>query len=201
MPDEQRFTPQLVMLRPDLAGLAPVTVPAGYAVRTFRDGDEAGWERVIAKSFNREANPNRFDPLMRGHKSFRPERVYFVVHGDEPVATASAWLMDPWPADTGFLHMVGVMPEHQGHRLGHWVSLAVLHHFVREERTRAVLQTDDFRVAAVKTYLKLGFVPFLIHENQRERWRNLFGVVGLDAPTRSRLEPLLSGDVRVSGVL
>ena len=70
--------------------------------------------------------------------------------------------------------MVGILPEAGGKGLGLTVSLAALHEMNREGRTNAILRTDDFRVPAVITYLKLCFVPMLIDENQRERWGNIF---------------------------
>ena len=47
-----------------------------------------------------------------------------------------------------------------------------------EGRTWAVLQTDDFRIPAVKTYLKLGFEPLIVHENQPKRWKDVFSAIG-----------------------
>ena len=49
---------------------------------------------------------------------------------------------------------------------------------VREGRQRAFLSTDDFRLPAIRTYLKLGFEPYLVHENQRERWRKVLAAIG-----------------------
>ncbi len=169
----ERLVPQLVMRRVNLLNLPKIELPPGYSIRSFRTGDEAGWERIIRISFE---NPTyEFDKVMKSDPAFRPERVLFVVHGDEPVATASAWQVDRFGPVVGYLHMVGVSPEHQGKHLGYWVSVAVLHQFVEAGRMEAVLQTDDFRLPAIKTYLRMGFEPLLVHENQRERWRKNLG--------------------------
>jgi mycothiol synthase len=37
----------------------------------------------------------------------------------------------------------------------------------------SILETDDFRIPAIKTYLRMGYKPLLIHENQAERWKDL----------------------------
>ena len=111
---------------------------------------------------------------MRKDTGFRRSRVLFVVHSGEPVATASAWYDPEVIPEAGTIHFVGVLKEHQGHRLGYWVSLAALHAMRREGRKKGWLQTDDFRLPAIKTYLRLGFGPLLIDENQRDRWRNIF---------------------------
>jgi hypothetical protein len=40
-------------------------------------------------------------------------------------------------------------------------------------RVAAVLDTDDFRQAAVKTYLRLGFRPWITHRSHLVRWTAL----------------------------
>ncbi len=64
-----------------------------------------------------------------------------------------------------FLHMVGVLPSHGGKGLGFQVSLAALRQMKREGFTQSVLETDDFRIPAIVTYLKLNFQPEIIHDN------------------------------------
>ena len=70
--------------------------------------------------------------------------------------------------------MVAASPEHRGHQLGYQISLAALHQFVREDVHHAVLQTDDDRLPAIVTYIKLGFSPLLIHVNQAARWERIY---------------------------
>jgi len=78
------------------------------------------------------------------------------------------------------LHMVGVAKKHTGKGLGFQVSLAALHQMAKEGSEFAVLQTDDFRLPAIKTYLKLGFKPVIVDENQIERWNAIFKQMGIN---------------------
>ena len=73
--------------------------------------------------------------------------------------------------------MVAVRPAHRGRRLGYWVCLAALRRMAAEGLHRAVLRTDDFRIPAIRTYLRLGFEPVVVHENQRARWRAVFAAI------------------------
>ena len=171
---------QLVMVRNDLSGLPPVELPAGYGLRHFRPGDEPGWEQVMEQSFGERTPPWSFAEVMARDAACAPERVLFITHDGVPVATASAWYRPEWGTQTGYVHYVGASPEHGGKKLGYWISLAVMHRMVFEGRTRAVLQTDDFRVAAIKTYLRLGFLPWLVEEDQRQRWRAIIETNGLE---------------------
>jgi mycothiol synthase len=165
--------PQLVMRRARLDGLPERALPDGYSCRSFLPGDEAAWESIIGASFGWPDSAGKFDAIMRRDPAFRPKRVLFLCHGDLPVATASAWHRDGYGPHTGYLHYVGVRPERQGVRLGLHVSVACLRVMAGGGRSAAVLQTDDFRLPAIKTYLRLGFVPLLVHENQRRRWRDV----------------------------
>ncbi|SHE36419.1 mycothiol synthase [Caldanaerobius fijiensis DSM 17918] len=167
-------SPQLVMERKTLADLPQIKLPTGYSLRHFRAGDEAAWENIINDSFKMESN---FKKMMADDESFKPERVLFICFDDIPVATASAWHRPKFGNDVGYLHMVGVLSTHTGKGLGLQVSLAALHRMASEGKISAVLETDDFRIPAIKTYLKLGFKPVIVHENQVQRWENIFKII------------------------
>ena len=51
------------------------------------------------------------------------------------------------------------------------MSLDALHVGLAEGRSRAFLRTDDFRVPALKTYLRLAFEPVISHDSHPGRWR------------------------------
>lgn len=185
---------QLVMVKKSLAGLQPVALPDGYGIRHFRAGEDKMWERVLDESFGPATPPRLFATTMGCDAACAPERILFVTRDDVPVATASAWYVPAWGASAGYVHYVGVCHGHTGRKLGYWVSLAVLHRFVFEGRSRAVLQTDDHRVPAIKTYLQLGFRPFLVEEDQRRRWRAVIETNGFQ-PLCPELEQVVSGPV------
>ena len=159
----------LVMIRESLAELPPLSVPPGYLIRTFRAGDENRWEQVVAASFE---TPRTFQAIMREDPSFRPERIFFGIFDGMAVATASAWYHPLWGSQYGYLHFVGVRPDHRGRGLGYWVSLAALYRFVEEQRSMAALETEAFRIPAIKTYLKLGFKP-QVTSDTRAVWRSI----------------------------
>ncbi len=164
------YSPQLVMLLDDLTHLPVLRMPVGYTIRSFQPGDEGVWEEIMLDSFAQECH---FAGSMAADEQFKPERVLFACCGNDPVATASAWYNTKWDADTGYLHMVGTHSSHAGKGLGLQVSLAALHQMAKEGRRKAVLQTDDFRIPAIKTYIKLKFVPHIVHENQVQRWKDI----------------------------
>jgi mycothiol synthase len=184
--DKPLFKPQLCMRRMSLEGLGEILLPDGYSIRTSQPGDEAHWAQIIRESFGDDSfDEARFESAMRADPAYQPERIFFVCAPDGvPCATASAYRSEAFDSDTGCLHYVGVSPVHAGKRLGLAVSLAALHKFRVEGLHRAVLVTDDFRLAAVKIYLALGFVPLIVHENQPARWDAVYAKLGIPTPAR-----------------
>jgi len=176
--NSKRKLPQLVMKKDNLINLPQLVLPIGYSVRTYKPGDEYAWDSIIKDAFNWEGVS--FKDTILSKSEFLPERVFFICYDDIPIATATAWYDPKWGDTTGYLHMVGVAKKHTGKGLGFQVSLAALHQMAKEGREFAVLQTDDFRLPAIKTYLKLGFKPVIVDENQIERWNAIFKQMGIN---------------------
>src|SRR6266545_2626199 len=177
----------LQMLRPSLDDLpslqeAIASLPAEYAFRTYRPGDEDAWAAIMNTGEMDHWDAARTREKLTGvpWPQFDPDGLYFVTHGPEeqPVGSACAWLSDPAEKETGVLHMVCVLPEHRGHNLSYVLCLAVLHRF-RERGFRAVrLNTGDWRLGAVKTYLKLGFQPLINKPEQPAAWEQVLKTLG-----------------------
>lgn len=165
---------QLRMVRPHLKDLPKLEIPNGYGLRTYREGDEVHWANIISDSFGgRERTAQDTQNEITGRDVFVADGLYFVTHQDVPVGTACAWRQSIDETDVGYVHMVGVLGEHTGHKLGKWVSLAVLYYFRDHGFTCSMLDTDDFRIPAVKTYLNLGFIPVYVDETQPKRWEEI----------------------------
>ena len=164
--------PQLVMLHPDLNNIIDLKLPEPFRTRSEKSpSDHKAWERIITESFKNKYSYS----LMSDDKFYKPERVLFVTdENDIPVATAASWDSDDYPADCAVVHMVGVLPEHSGHHLGLHASLAAMRQAKREGFARMVLLTDDFRIPAIKIYLRLGFLPAITHESFIGRWKDIF---------------------------
>jgi mycothiol synthase len=161
------------MHRFDLEGLPPVEIPEGYGLRTYRPGDEAVWGEIMDACLPLPIGAWRPEVVrgkLTGLPQFDPEGLYFVTANGEPVGTATAWLRRPDETEIGYVHMVGVLPAHRGRRLGYWVTLATLHRFRERGLRAAMLDTDDFRLAAIRAYLDLGFEPEQRHPSHPERW-------------------------------
>lgn len=178
------------MRRPHLRELPAATAPPGYELRHFRPGDEGGWNALMDLAFERQPGQSDFAREMAADEIYRPERVYLIAHEEGGiVATASCWRHPRYGAQTAMLHWVAAHADHGGRGLGTVVSLGALQQAVTEGLQRSMLLTDDRRVGALKTYLRLDFEPVMSHESHRDRWRGI--LASLAWPRR--FEAILAG--------
>ena len=162
-------TTQLFMRRPSLDDLPPAPpLPEGYVLRTCEPGDLPALAAVLTAAFDTAWDEEK----VRRDLAEAPdvECVYVVALEGVPVATASARLLPDRFPGSGYVHWVGADPRHQGKGLGTLVSRRVLEHFRAANLADAVLETDDYRLAAIRSYLKLGFVPEYPDAGHKLRW-------------------------------
>lgn len=162
--------PQLLMKRRGLKAIGKPAVPKGYSLRTYRQGDEKHWARIISRAFETECSPSVFGREFAEQEAFRPERVFFLTYRGQPVGTATAWSKPELGPLSGYVHMVALVPEHTRKGLGKVLTAAVLTCFKEQGLQVAFLHTDEHRLAAIKTYLELGFEPVIAGEDIRRRW-------------------------------
>lgn len=169
---------QLRMVRPDLNNLPGIGVPAGYALRTYRPGDEAAWCEIMNTGIGTGWTVEKCREELTGREAFLPDGCFFVTKSGQGVATACAYDNPPEGVNAAQVHMVCAKPAHRGRGLGRLVTLAVLHYMRDHGYQAAFLGTDDFRVPAIRTYLGLGFVPDFIEDSHRTRWSAVYAKIG-----------------------
>jgi len=162
------------------------TIGQCYQVRTYREGDEAAWASIINASFGGDKwNAEKCRQDLTSCPQFDPEGLFFVL--DVGQRTACAWRQSADEGKVGYVHMLGVTPEHQGKGLGYALVLRALHFFKDGGFQEVVLDTDDFRLPAIKTYLNLGFKPVYVDESHHSRWEAVLAKVE-EARGRKRLQ-------------
>jgi len=161
---------QLQMLRPNLEDLGEAVLPHDYQIRAYEPGDEAAWAEIVNDSLGSGWDADRCRSELTDCPQFRPDGLFFATYKEKPIGTTCAWTQSPGETQVGYVHMVGVMSQHRGKRLGYALSLSVLHFFKDNGFQKSVLNTDDFRLPAIKTYLNLGFKPEYTDEDHKARW-------------------------------
>lgn len=163
-------------------------VSCKWIIRPFEKGDEECWSKLISNSYQHNIDTNSYYDYFRSrmieHPAYDRSSIFFVVEKDNhrnAIATASAWydtrIDDP---KSGYLHMVGVLPQFQGLGLGRLVVLSALECMKTRGDTCARLHTDPWRIAAVRMYLTLGFIPEINEDNILEEqiaWSSILQVL------------------------
>ena len=146
-------------------------VPTGR-LRPAVEGDADALGMLLTAAFEEQWDVDR----VRSALLDTPDvvRTWVVENPDgQLVATASERLLPDRYPDAGYLHWVASAPTARGAGLGSLVTRACLAGFAERGPSRAVLETEDFRVPAVRTYLRLGFVPESRDDDERHRWSAL----------------------------
>lgn len=175
---------QLQMLRPHLSHLPEIALAPGFLLRTWQDGDEMAWGAIMDSPGGIHTTGgwlvHRVREKLVDRSEFAPSGCFLACDMTTPhqipVASATMWRVTTagHPA-RGYLHMVGALPEFRGKGLGRAVSLAALKAMASRGDTDAMLETDDVRIDAIRSYLALGFTPVYAPDgdlgpDHRHRW-------------------------------
>ena len=166
---------QLKMGLRSLENLPTLQCPDGYHIRTYQKDDAVHWARIMDIAFvdqGRTAQDTYTQVI--DQPNFDPDGFCFVIHKGIPIGTACAWTRGLRDRTIGYIDMLAVLPEHRGYKLGKWLTVFVLYYFKARRVGSVMLDTDDFRLPAIKNYLNLGFVPLAADEKHKERWHAIF---------------------------
>jgi mycothiol synthase len=177
-PDDRPASPtytQLQMVWPEHLLAAPPTVrlSPGYNLRAYQPGDEVRFYEVMALAGWPGWNDERLQPWIA---RILPEGWFMAVHQQSSLIAASAMALHSHSEQHPFggeLGWVAGDPAHAGRGLGMAVCAAVTARFIEAGYRHIHLYTEHWRLAAIKTYLKLGYVPFLYLPEMPERWQTL----------------------------
>ena len=164
--------PMLTMVWPsELLGIqVDPRTPPGYTIRTYAPGDE--------QSFLALMQFGDFDPwdekkLAYNISKILPEGWFFAVEMISGRLVGTAMCLHNYTGRRPFCGDVGWVvchPEHRGHGLGFTLTACVTNRFQSAGYSRIYLGTEHYRLAAVRTYLKLGYVPIIDSPSVRSLW-------------------------------
>jgi mycothiol synthase len=142
-------------------------MPPGYGLRTFQMGDEEAWIALLNTGDFGEWDRTRLDRMLAGERAPIPhDGIFFATHQGQLVGTACTFLY-PDAAELGW---VVVHPAHRGRRLSEALTHAVLAFSQAQGYSYVYLKTEDFRLAAIKTYLRVGFEPEMVDPSHPAWW-------------------------------
>lgn len=150
------------------------TVPAGYVLRPMETTDDlTSLAETLSMAFGEVWGVD--DVRSRLINAADVHAVYVITKEDRVVGTASSRRVPDYQPGTGYVHWVGTHPDHARKGLGATLIERVLQDLRGRGYTSAVLQTDDFRLPAIRAYLRFGFLPVyeVEGEDHRSRWSTL----------------------------
>jgi mycothiol synthase len=168
--------PNVRMRRPTLEQLpTPSPLPASYELHALTTKDNVrGLAALLTTAFNDPWDEVR----TRAELTQAPDvyAVYVVTYQADIVATASSQLREKHTTTSGYVHWVGTHPDHRSKGLAYALVAQVLQDFVERGYKGGYLETQSYRLAAIKTYLRLGFTPEYEVEgkNHQAIWSSIF---------------------------
>lgn len=163
--------PQLQMTLPlEGARLTMPALPPGYRFAPDPLQQRAAWISLLNRSGEFLIfDETRFEREIQN--DLLPEGGALIYYEDTPVACAAACHKAAYAPNATLMYVV-VDAAHRGHQLGTLVSQAAICAAQRAGYPAITLFTDDIRLPAIRTYLKLGFQPQPTPQTVA-RWQNI----------------------------
>lgn len=164
--------PQLRMGFTRFDTLVPPQLPSPYHLRPYRPGDEDAWIAMLNTGSFGAWDRARLDEFFSRDGTDVPrDSIFFATLDDVPIASTCLVLhMQDDGTTVPEVGWVIVHPDHRGHALARETCRAVLQVIERLGYRYAYLLTEDFRLPAVKTYLRLGFLPEMVDPSHPAWW-------------------------------
>lgn len=149
----------------------------GYGLRPYQVGDDERWLGLLSANGQLGTwDADRLERDLKGH--LVRGTPLLVLHGEQVVAAAGVYDRLVAGVMSWEIGWVVCHPEHSGKGLGRCATAAAVQVALALERRPIVLRTDDHRIPALKSYLRLGFVPEYGHPSYPPRWQALFAELG-----------------------
>ena len=148
---------------------------SGLTLRSFNgsDGDIDAWLDIVQYGLTEKREDKAFFfECMYSHGELEFDKFYIVECEGTPAATLA--VICDYKKKQGYIHMVGCKPEFRGRGIGNKLALQAVLTLISSGMETAYLTTDDFRIPAVKSYLKAGFLPDMINEEHEKRWKAVY---------------------------
>lgn len=168
--------PSIFMRRPHLRDLPAVPpLPVGYDLREADEADVPALAAMLSAAFPEEPW-SEVDVQRRLTAAPDVRAVYVVTWQGEIVATASSRYLPEQFGETGIIHWVGTQPEHARRGLGTALVTCVLVDCILRGYPDALLETQEYRLDAIRLYLRFGFTPVydIGDGDQRALWSTIF---------------------------
>lgn len=152
-----------------------IVLPDGFEIKTFDGGDEYRdrWCDIVSCGLTDGVRDRSFfESCLNEYGKYENDKVFFIDKDGESVATVT--VICDYEKREGYLHMVACKEKFRGMGLGTLMNKLAVNTLIDAGMSEAYLTTDDFRIPAIKSYLRVGFLPVLSSADFKRRWANIF---------------------------
>ena len=152
---------------PGIDDIPELVVPEGFEIRDFTPNDASQYLALRPMSGFSEWD----EAKLQTYLSESARRILLLVdkaNGKIAQAASAESFMEEGQGQFGWLMS---NPEYRGMGLGRPISIATMQALKDEGFRRCSIFTDEFRVPAVRIYLKLGWHPVYYAEDMEGRWK------------------------------
>ena len=139
----------------------PMELPPGFAIESFRPGDDGRLTEAQNASFGGSWGfcPNTVEEVRyrAGMTGSTPEGILFLIHGDDTAGYCWTRTIGNPEHPTGVIGMIGITPSYRGRRLSHPILLAGMKYLHSRGVKYIKLDVDDQNTPALKLYGSVGF--------------------------------------------
>lgn len=173
---------QLIMRwKNDGTAAREIVLPDGVKLKNFTEIKDAksAWLNIVSFMGQGEAkyDGELYEKVMVSQPHYDEKLCFFLCVEEVPAATIT--VICDRENKAGLIHMVSCDPNFRGRGLGKLLSLIAVEVLKKEGMETARLTTDDWRIPAIKTYLRAGFTPDLEKEPDfKERWEKIYREIG-----------------------
>ncbi len=162
------------MMRPHLRHIPTFSLPGGFLIRNLLSHEGETWISIWTDAEDWKPVDLRTWETEFAHAPDDVAQRCFVVMSEDgtPVATASAWKASLEDLAVGRVHWIATRKAYQGRGIGKAMMTQVLSCLARWH-DRAILETQSYRLAAIRMYLNFGFEPDLENPSTLRAWEQI----------------------------
>ena len=164
-----------------------LVVPDGVEIKNWTEIENPldKWLDIVQYGLTeKRENEEYYNSCMLSYEHYKKEDTFFIIYNGEEVATITVICNSE--NKEGYIHMVATIPQARGKGIGNLMSFLAVKVLKERNMKTAYLTTDDFRLPAIKTYLKSGLFPDLSTEDFKNRWEKINEILSCENKSRKR---------------
>lgn len=166
---------EVTMKREDLKNIPDYSLPEGFRLRFFQEGDQADWVRVETAADEFESEEKAFERFNREFgphlDEFSKRCVFLINENEEIIGTTTGWYgsLEEAGEIIGRIHWVSLLPEYHGKGLAKPLLTGAMN-ILAEHHTKAYLDSYTVNYKAINMYRQYGFKPVIRDDQDMEAW-------------------------------